>query len=60
MSKPMTNAMYRKSRGTDKPFSGTEEQAQAIWNEFIRKEKGRPTKPAPAEEPKRKNGPAGG
>jgi hypothetical protein len=60
MPKPMTNAAYRKSRGTDKPFSGTEEQAQAIWTELIRKEKWRPTKAAPAKEPKPQDGPAGG
>ncbi|MHC4518304.1 MAG: hypothetical protein ACYTAS_06935 [Planctomycetota bacterium] len=35
----MTNEVYRKSRGTDKPFSSSEEQAKAIWNKFIRKEK---------------------
>jgi uncharacterized membrane protein len=38
MSK-MDNAAYRKSRGTDKPFSSTEEQTKAIWNEQIRREK---------------------
>jgi hypothetical protein len=60
MSKPMTNAAYRKSRGTDKPFSGSEEQTQAIWNEFIRKEKFKPgAKGAPATEPKPKGKPAG-
>jgi hypothetical protein len=56
----MTNPAYRKSRGTGKPLSGSEEQAQAIWNEFIRKEKSRPTKPAPAEKPKPRDGPVGG
>jgi len=35
----MTNDAYRKSRGTNKPFSGSEEQTKAIWNEQIRKEK---------------------
>ena len=60
MSKPMTNAAYRKSRGTDKPFSGTEEQAQAIWTELIRREKWRPAKAAPAEAPKPGSEPAGG
>lgn len=35
----MTNNAYRKSRGTGKPFSGSEEQAKAIWEELIRKEK---------------------
>jgi len=37
----MMNAAYRKSRGTEKPFSTSEEQAKAIWNELIRKEKHR-------------------
>jgi len=60
MSKPVTNAAYRKSRGTDKPFSGSEEQAQTIWNELIRKEKWRPTKVTPAGEPKPGGGPVGG
>ncbi|HSW00285.1 MAG TPA: hypothetical protein VLI39_08945 [Sedimentisphaerales bacterium] len=41
----MTNAAYRKSRGTDKPFSGSEEQAKAIWNELIRQEKRQYRKP---------------
>jgi hypothetical protein len=41
----MTNAEYRESRGTDKPFSGTEEQAKVIWNERIRKEKHQYRKP---------------
>jgi hypothetical protein len=44
MSK-MDNAGYRKSRGTDKPFSGSEEQARVIWNEQIRIEKHPPRKP---------------
>ena len=43
----MTNTDYRKSRGTEKPFSGSEEQTKAIWNELIRKEKWRPAKAAP-------------
>ncbi len=34
----MTNAEYRKARGTDKPFSASEEQANTIWNESIRKD----------------------
>ncbi len=59
MPKPVTNTSYRKSCGTDKPFSGSEEQTQAIWNELIRKEKWRPTKAAPAAEPKPEGGPAG-
>jgi hypothetical protein len=41
----MTNTAYRKSRGTEKPFSGSEEQAKAIWNERIRKEKYQYRKP---------------
>lgn len=32
----MTNTAYRKSRGTEKLFSGSEEQTKAIWNELIR------------------------
>jgi hypothetical protein len=47
----VTNAAYRKSRGTDKPFSGSEEQAKAIWNELIRKEKYQYRKPNPPAEP---------
>jgi len=43
----VTNDAYRKSRGTDKPFSGSEEQAKAIWNELIRKEKYQYRKPTP-------------
>jgi len=46
----MTNEAYRKSRGTNKPFSGSEEQAKAIWNELIRKEKYQYRKPAPSSE----------
>jgi hypothetical protein len=41
----MTNGAFRKSRGTDKPFSGSEEQAKVIWNELIRKEKFQYRKP---------------
>lgn len=44
----MTNAAYRKSRGTDKPFSSSVEQANAIWNEQIRREKFHYKKPDPA------------
>jgi hypothetical protein len=33
----MSNADYRKLRGTDKPFSGTEEQTKVIWGEYTRK-----------------------
>jgi len=46
----MMNDAYRKSRGTDKPFNGTEEQAKAIWNEQIRKEKYQYRKPNPTPE----------
>ncbi len=41
----MRNDEYRKSRGTDKPFNVSEEQAKATWNEFIRKEKYRHRRP---------------
>ena len=41
----MTNEAFRKSRGTDKPFSGSEEQGKAIWNALIRKEKFQYRKP---------------
>lgn len=34
----MTNAEYRKQRGTDKPCNCSEEQAKAIWTESIRKD----------------------
>ena len=37
MSKPVSNASYRKLRGTDKPFSNSEEQVQAIWAEQVRR-----------------------
>lgn len=44
----MTNAEYRKKRGTDKPFNCSEEEARAIWTEFIRKDnKWKSTKVAP-------------
>jgi hypothetical protein len=55
MSRVVTNAAYRKSRGTDKPFSNSEEQVQAIWAEQVRKEKWTPAKGSPAAKP-----PAGG
>ena len=58
MSKPVTNASYRKSRGTDKPFSTTEEQAQAIWNEQVRSEKRMPVRATPAVKPPPERGPA--
>lgn len=41
----MTNAAFRKAQGTDKPFSGSDEQAKAIWTELIRKEKYQYRKP---------------
>jgi hypothetical protein len=47
----MMNDAYRKSRGTDKPFSGSEERAKAIWNELIRKEKHQYRKPDSTPEP---------
>ena len=46
----MVNEAYRKSRGTDKPFTVSEEQAKAIWNELIRKEKYQYRKPNPSPE----------
>ncbi len=57
MSKPVTNASYRKSRGTDKPFSSSEEQAQAIWTEQVRKEKWTPARATPAVKPPPEGGP---
>ncbi len=47
----MTNDAYRKSRRTDKPFTGSDEQVKTIWNESLRKEKWRSPKAAPATEP---------
>jgi hypothetical protein len=44
----MTNGAYRKSRGTNKPFTGSEEQAKVIWNEVIRVEKFQYRKPSPS------------
>jgi len=46
----LTNYAYRKSRGTNKPFSASEEQVRAIWNDQIRKEKYSYRKPNPAPE----------
>jgi hypothetical protein len=46
----MTNDAYRKSRGTNKPFTGSEEQARTIWNELIRQEKYQYRKPNPLPE----------
>lgn len=46
----MTNGAFRKSRGTDKPFSGSDEQAKAIWDALIRKEKFQYRKPKPVSE----------
>ena len=57
MSKVITNAAYRKSRGTDKPFTGSDQQTNAIWTESIRREKWHSTRAAapakPAPEPAR-------
>jgi len=50
MMSNMVNEAYRKSRGTDKPFTASEEQAKAIWNELIRKEKPQYRKPNPSPE----------
>ena len=46
----LTNYAYRRSRGTDKPFSVSEEQVKTIWNDQIRKEKYQYRKPNPAPE----------
>lgn len=46
----MTNEAYRKSRGTDKPFNCSEEQAKAIWKDSIRVEKYQYRKPNPSPE----------
>ena len=46
----MTNDEYRKSRGTNKPFSGSEEQAKAIWTAVIRQDKYHYRKPTPTPE----------
>ena len=51
MSKIVISAAYGKSRGTDKPFGGSDEQAQALWNELIRKGKWRSTRETPAATP---------
>jgi hypothetical protein len=51
MSKIVINAACRQSCGTDKPFSGLDEQAQAICNELIGKEKRRSAKKTPAATP---------
>ncbi|MBN1505668.1 MAG: hypothetical protein JW955_02415 [Sedimentisphaerales bacterium] len=50
----MTNTEYRKSRGTENPFSGSEDQTKAIWNEQIRREKYHHRKPNPTPETARK------
>jgi hypothetical protein len=60
MSKVVTNADYRKSRGTDKPFRNSEEQVQAIWTEQIRKEKRIPAKATPPVKPSPEGRPAKG
>lgn len=44
----MTNDEYRKLRGTNKPFSGSEEQAKGIWSELIRVKKFQYRKPGPS------------
>jgi hypothetical protein len=46
----MTNDAYRKLRGTDKPFSGSEEQSKEIWNKSIRKARPQYKKANPAPE----------
>jgi hypothetical protein len=51
MSKIITNAAYRKSRGTDKPFSGSDQQANAIWIESIRRDKWHSARAAPPAKP---------
>jgi hypothetical protein len=51
MSKVVTNAAYRKSRGTDKPFNGSDEQANAIWIESMRREKWHAARAAPPAKP---------
>ena len=48
----MTNDAYRKSRGTDKPFTASDEQAKVIWNESLRKEKWKSAKETSAPAPK--------
>jgi len=57
MSKVVTNAQYRKSRGTDQPFRNSEEQVQAIWAEQIRREKRIPAKAAPTVKSPSEGGP---
>jgi hypothetical protein len=47
----MTNAEYRESRGTNRPFTATAEQIQAVWNESIRKEKWKSTRTPPSPKP---------
>ena len=56
MSKLVTNAAYRKLRGTDKPFSNSEEQAQAIWTEQVRSERRTPARATPAVKPPAEGG----
>ena len=48
----MTNEEYRKSRGTDKPFSASEEQVKETWNASVRKEKYQYRKPNTSPEAK--------
>jgi hypothetical protein len=46
----MTNDEYRKSRGTNKPFTASEEQIKLVWNESVRKEKYQYKRPNPSAE----------
>ena len=46
----MTNDQYRKSRGTNKPFTASEEQIKLIWNDSVRKEKYSYKRPNPSAE----------
>ncbi len=57
MSRVVTNNAYRKSRGTDKPFSNSEEQVQAIWIEQVRKDRWTPARGTPAVKPPPEGGP---
>jgi hypothetical protein len=46
----MDNMAYRKSRGTDKPFNGSEEQTKVIWSEYTRSGRSQYKKPEPGPE----------
>jgi hypothetical protein len=59
MSKIVTNTAYRKQRGTDKPFTVSEEQAKAIWIESVRQDKWRSAKAVPVTAPAGKSKPQG-